>query len=59
MARIIVVADSPFEPVGRTLYEERVASCLLESAFGSAQLMERIAWAVSDAEDAESASARG
>ena len=55
MARIIVVADSPAEPVGPTFYEERVGAVLLESAHASAQLLERIAWAVADAEQAESA----
>ncbi len=58
MARIIVVADSPAEPVGPTLYEERVGAPLLQSAHASAQLIERIAWAVADAEDAETESAR-
>lgn len=58
MARIIVVADSPSELVGPTLYEERVGAPLLESAHASAQLLERIAWAVADAEQTESESAR-
>ncbi len=59
MARIIVVADSPTEPVGPKLYEERVGALLLESAHASAQLLERIAWAVADAEEAESELAAG
>ena len=50
MARIIVVADSGTEPVGRTLYEERVALPVLESAHASAQLLERISWAIADAD---------
>jgi hypothetical protein len=53
MARIIVVADSATEPVGRTLYEERVALPVLESAHASAQLLERISWAVADADEGE------
>jgi hypothetical protein len=58
MARIIVVADSPSEPVGQTLYEERVRAPVLESAHASAQLLERITWAVADAEKVESEWAR-
>ena len=50
MARIIVVADSSTERVGEALYEERVGLCLLESAHASAQLVERIAWALADEE---------
>ena len=50
MARIIVVADSP---AGPTLFEERVVVPLLQSPHASAQLLERIAWAVADAEAAE------
>jgi len=53
MARIIVVADSATEPVGRTLYEERVALPVLESAHASAQVLERISWAVADADEGE------
>ncbi len=53
MARIIVVADTEADPTGRELYEERVATFLLESPYASGQLMERIAWAVADAEEAE------
>ncbi len=59
MARIIVVADSLGEPVGPTIYEERVGALLLQSAHASAQLLERIAWAVADAEEAEKAGASG
>ena len=58
MARIIVVAGSPAEPVGPTLYEERVGAPVLECAHASAQFLERIAWAVADAEEAERESAR-
>ena len=57
MARIIVVADSLGEPIGATVYQERVGAPLLQSAHASAQLLERIAWAVADAEEAEQADA--
>jgi hypothetical protein len=53
MARIIVTADSPTDALGARLYEERVNALLLESAHASAQLLERLAWAVADAEEAE------
>jgi hypothetical protein len=58
MARIIVVAGSPADPVGPTLYEERVGAPILECAHASAQFLERIAWAVADAEQAERRSPR-
>ena len=58
MARIIVVAGSPAEPVGPALYEERVGTPVLEGAHASAQFLQRIAWAVADAEEAERESAR-
>jgi hypothetical protein len=57
MPRIIVTA----EPCERrnddvpVLLEERVDSVHLTSDLGAAQLIERIAWAVSDAEHAERA----
>ena len=47
------MADSPGGAVGPSLYEERVGAVVLESAHASAQLLERIAWAVADAEAAE------
>jgi len=52
MARIIVVPDSNTQHVGATLYDERVAVPVLESPHASAQLLERIAWAVADEKEA-------
>ena len=53
MARIIVVADTPADAAGAVLYQERVAARLLDSPHASGQLMERIAWAIADAEAVE------
>jgi hypothetical protein len=53
MARIVVLADSPNDPQGEMLYQERVCAPLLQSAHAGAQLLERLAWAVGDAEAAE------
>jgi hypothetical protein len=56
MARLLIVAEAPGNaPV---LYQERVAAPLLESSHASAQLIQRIAWAVEDAEQLESADAQ-
>ena len=54
MPRIIVLADVPAgqEQDLRTL-EERVQASDLESGHFAAQLVERLAWAVEDAEVAE------
>jgi hypothetical protein len=62
MARIIVMAD----PLDRrraqvldagtpVLMDERVDSVHLSDGHASAQLIERLAWAVTDAEDAQQA----
>ena len=53
MPRIIVVAETPSDPAGAVLYQERVGTPLIESPYARAQLMERLGWAVSDAEQAE------
>jgi hypothetical protein len=53
MPRIIVTTDSPSDMLGAVLYEERVCAPVLESAHASAQLLERLTWAVADAEEAE------
>jgi hypothetical protein len=56
MARIIVTTD----PTGRrdapVLFEERVSSAHLASDHSAAQLVERLAWAVNDAESPDHAS---
>jgi hypothetical protein len=56
MPRIIVTTD-PYQRRGDApvLLDERVDSVHLTSDLAAAQLIERIAWAVSDAEHAERA----
>ncbi|MGA2319625.1 MAG: hypothetical protein ABSG95_02625 [Solirubrobacteraceae bacterium] len=57
MPRIIVTADrSQRRDDTPVLLDERVDSVHLSSDLAAAQLVERIAWAVSDAEHAERAS---
>jgi hypothetical protein len=55
MARIIVTADpAPMRPSGPgVLLDERVNSIHLCDGHAAEQLIERLAWAVSDAEDSE------
>jgi hypothetical protein len=50
MAQIIVIADSP-EAGDAVVYRERIASTDLESAHFSGQLVERVGWAVLDADE--------
>ena len=58
MPRIIVTTD-PYEPPDRApvLLDEEVHSVHLSTRHAAAQLVERLAWAISDAEDAEGAQA--
>ena len=54
MPRIIVTtASAPVEQDTSILLDERVETVHLSTDHGAAQLVERIAWAISDAEDAE------
>lgn len=55
MARIIVTTDQAERRDGPVLLEERVYPVHLSSDHSAAQLMERLAWAISDAEGAEQA----
>lgn len=59
MPRIIVTTD-PSQPQSSVLVlmDERVHSVHLAGSHAAAQLIERLAWAISDAEDEESAPAR-
>jgi hypothetical protein len=50
MARIIVTPDKQSDVV---LFDERVQPIHLENRFSSLQVIERLAWAVQDAEAAE------
>lgn len=49
MAQILVVADSAEEKAGTVVYRERIATTDLESDHFSGQLVERVGWAVLDA----------
>jgi len=53
MAQILIVADPPGEDAGTVVYRERVASTDLESNHFSGQLVERVGWAVRDADRLE------
>ncbi|HEV2923051.1 MAG TPA: hypothetical protein VGW98_03395 [Solirubrobacteraceae bacterium] len=54
MPRIIVTTDhSPQIDDGPVLLDERVHSVHLSTDHGAAQLVERLAWAINDAETAE------
>jgi hypothetical protein len=53
MARIIVTADASERRDAPVVLEERVYPVHLASDHSAAQLIERLAWAVSDAERAE------
>jgi hypothetical protein len=55
MARIIVTADPAAERKGEggVLLDERVSSIHLADGHAAEQLIERLAWAVTDAEESE------
>jgi hypothetical protein len=54
MPRVIVITDaSPPPPDAAVLLDERVESVHLATGHAAAQLVERLAWAISDAEAAE------
>jgi hypothetical protein len=54
MPRIIVTTDRPQRvDDGPALLDERVDSVHLSSDHAAAQLVERLAWAINDAESAE------
>jgi hypothetical protein len=57
MARIIVTADPTGGRTtgGGVLLDERVSSIHLADGHAAEQLIERLAWAVTDAEESESA----
>lgn len=58
MPQIVVVTDSPTETPGKVVYRERISSSDLESAHFSGQLVERVGWAVRDANELERRSDR-
>jgi hypothetical protein len=53
MPRIIVMSDSSIEREGAVTLDERVTSANLRSGHDSAQLIERVGWAVHDADEVE------
>jgi hypothetical protein len=55
VANIIVVADIDAGDASGFVLKERVSAPLLDDAHFSSQLIERIGWALADAEQAERA----
>lgn len=53
MPRIIVTSESSSERKRAITLDERVTSADLQSGHHAAQLIERVGWAVHDADDAE------
>jgi hypothetical protein len=53
MPQILIVTDSPEENPRTVVYRERVAPSDLESKHFAGQLVERVGWAVSDADRIE------
>jgi hypothetical protein len=53
MPQILVLADAP-QGSGEVVYRERVARSSLESEHFAGQLLERVGWAVGDADELES-----
>jgi hypothetical protein len=53
MPQILVVTDTPQEAGSTVVYRERVLSSDLESDHFSGQLVERVGWAVRDANELE------
>jgi hypothetical protein len=52
MPQILVLTDSP-QRSGEVVYRERVARSCLESEHFAGQLLERVGWAVGDADNLE------
>lgn len=53
MPQILVVTDVPEQSDNAVVYRERIALSDLESDHFSAQLVERVGWAVLDADEIE------
>ena len=53
MPRIIVMSNATGELEGAITLDERISSAELESAHRSAELIERVGWAVHDADENE------
>jgi len=59
MPQILVVADPPQENGSTVVYRERITASDLESDHFSGQLVERVGWAVVDADRIEETSREG
>jgi hypothetical protein len=57
MPRVMVIADESEQQHTQVLLDERVESVHLSDEHSAMQLVERLGWAISDAEDAERAPA--
>ncbi len=53
MPQILVVADAPQDDARTVVYRERISTTDLESDHFSGQLVERVGWAVVDADQIE------
>jgi hypothetical protein len=53
VAQILIVADPPGEAASTVVYRERIVTTDLESDHFSGQLVERVGWAVRDADQLE------
>ncbi len=53
MARIIVTTDPTHNHAAPVLLDERVDSIHLDNDHNAAQLVERLGWAISDAEETQ------
>ena len=53
MPQILVVADPPQDTPSTVVYRERISTTDLESDHFSGQLVERVGWAVRDANEIE------
>jgi hypothetical protein len=53
MPRVIVMSDSPKLSEGTTTLDERVTSADMRSGHHSDQLIERVSWAVHDADEVD------
>jgi hypothetical protein len=53
MPQILVVTDAPQEDASTVVYRERISTTDLESDHFSGQLVERVGWAVVDADQLE------
>ena len=55
MARIVVLAECRHSPYRRVVLEERLVTAHLDSDHASAQLVDRLGWAILDADEIEAA----